>query len=89
MTCTAETALVKSLGPVSPLGRSGYRRVILTASVKFDVDIGFASLYQAWKFHCSPGTAATKEAGVGSIPRSIDSVISPISPEDVISPVRL
>ena|GEM_PF-3765048 len=44
-------------GGCATLGQrcAGYWKVTKTASVRFEVMVGFMSRYQAWKYHVSPG----------------------------------
>lgn len=64
----------------------GQWNVTLTASVKFDVSVGFASRCQAWKCQVSPGCAATLPNGDGIAVRSIASENVPVDPEFLICP---
>ncbi len=72
--------------PASPSRGSVHWKVTETPSVRFDVMLGFASRYQAWKYQVSPGAAETNPVGVGSAPRSSGRLNVPVLPENWISP---
>ena len=55
--------------------------VMLTASVKLLVTVGFASRYQAWKFQVSPGSTWAEPIGVGMSWRFSGKTRTPVGPD--------